>query len=83
MEVDDAAMDFRSSPVDRGPEMRAKASTESKFECGDENGGDRAEKTPKIERKRVKRTPNRSDNDKVKKWPASNGEEIILSYGVL
>ncbi len=73
MGVNDVATDFRSSPVDRGPEMRAKARTESKFECDDENGGDRAKKTPEIERKRVKRIPNRSDNDKVKKWSALNG----------
>ncbi len=72
MAVNEVATEFRSSPVDRGPEMRAKAGTESKFECDDKNDEDSAEKTPKLERKRVKRTPDRSGNDKVKKWPALN-----------
>ncbi len=69
MGANDIATEFCSEAVDREPEMRAEASTaESKFLCDKENDGGRTGKRPKIERKRVERTPNRSDNDKVKKW---------------
>ncbi len=60
--------DLRSDAVDREPEMRAQASTESKSQCEKENDGVRTGKRPKIECKRIEHTPTRSDNNKVKKW---------------